>query len=51
MTNKNIFCGRKGGAHINNKFYPIRTSDILAKELERRNNKMETRIEKRNARR
>jgi hypothetical protein len=43
MKKPNPFCSRKGGAVIKDKFYPIRTSDILARQLERQNNKMSKR--------
>lgn len=38
--NNNIFCSRKGGATVGGKFYPSPTvSQILAKQIERQNNK------------
>lgn len=46
--NRQLFCSRKGGATINDKFYPApRTSAILAAELERQAKKMEARARRR----
>jgi len=49
MINKNIFCARNGGATIKGKFYPLRTSDILNRQIERDANKLAWREKKRKA--
>lgn len=51
MINKNVFCARKGGATINGKFYPLQTSDILSRQIERDAKKMACRDLKRRAKR
>ena len=49
MINKHIFGSRKGGATIKGVFYPNRTSDILARQIERQATKMEARRKRRTA--
>ena len=34
------FCSRKGGATIKGQYFPLRTSDILAREIERKSDKI-----------
>lgn len=40
---KGIFCSRKGGATIRGQYFPLRTSDILAREIERKADKIAAR--------
>ncbi len=47
MINKHIFCARKGGATMETKFYPLSTSGILAKQIERASIKLTARAVKR----
>jgi len=49
--NKQIFCSRKGGATMETKFYPLRTSDILTTQIGHKVMKVETRIRRKEAKR